>query len=134
MSINKIGSMLQNKKKTEHVVNYDNTYVNKLDNMTLNEIVFQMFRRVIWKQLRRFLGCLTGLLVPFGDLLGHWRCLRTVLEASLEVLRRLGAVLEAKWTHIAFGLGNLWHLGSLLGRLGPKHAANMAPSLQPKRN
>ena len=45
----------------------------------------------------------------------------------------LGAVLEAKWTHIAFGLGILWHLGGLLGRLESKNVANMAPRWQPKR-
>ena len=42
-------------------------YVNKLDNIKVNEIVFQRFGRVIWKHLRSFLG-------PLGGLLGtSWR-------------------------------------------------------------
>ena len=34
----------------------------------------------------------------------------------------------------AFGLGILGRLGGLLGRLGAKKVANMAPSWFPKRN
>ena len=43
--------------------------------MTGKEIVFQMFRRVIWKHLRGFLG-------PLGGLLGaSWRLLGGLLQA-----------------------------------------------------
>ena len=56
-------------------------------------------------------------------------------KSDLEAfLGRIGAILEAEWALIAFGLGILWHLGSLLGRLGPKNVAHMVPSWQPKRN
>ena len=44
--------------------------------MTFNDIVFQMFRRVIWKLLRGFLG-------PLGGLPGaSWRPLGGLLGAS----------------------------------------------------
>ena len=46
----------------------------------------------------------------------------------------LGAVLEARWAHIAFGLGILLHLGGLLGRLGPNKVANMIPKGLAKRS
>ena len=63
-------------------------YVKKLNNMTLNEIGFQMFRRVIWKHLRGFLGPLGG---PLG---ASWRPLGGLLGASWGPLGDLLGVLE----------------------------------------
>ena len=56
--------------------------------MTFNDIVFQMFRRVIWKLLRGFLG-------PLGGLPGaSWRPLGGLLGASWGPLGGLLGVLE----------------------------------------
>ena len=56
--------------------------------MTFNDIVLQMFRRVIWKLLRGFLG-------PLGGLPGaSWRNLGGFLEASWGPLGGLLRVLE----------------------------------------
>ena len=61
--------------------------------MTLNDIVFQMFRRVIWKLLRGFLG-------PLGGFPGAWRPLGGLLGASwiffglLEVDLKLNTILD----------------------------------------
>ena len=41
--------------------------------------------------------------------------------------------LETSWRVLAFGLSILGRLGGLLGRLGPKKVANMAPTWLPKR-
>ena len=50
--------------------------MNQLDNTTLNDIVCQVFRRVIWKLLHGFLG-------PLGGLPGaSWRPLGGFLGAS----------------------------------------------------
>ena len=70
----------------------------KLDNMTFNDIVFQMFRRVIWKLLRGFLGPLGGLpgasWRPLGGLLGaSWGPLGGLLGV-LEVELKLNIILE----------------------------------------
>ena len=87
--------------------------------MTFNDIVFQMFRRVIWKLLSGFLGPLGGLpgasWRPLGGLLGaSWGLLGGLLGV-LEVDLKLNIILEG----LNFAGGPPWCcLGVALGVLG----------------
>ena len=78
----------------------------------MNDIVFQMFRRVIWKLLRGFLGPLGGLLGASWRPLGaSWGSLGGALGGFLGVLERdfnLSIILEGS----SFSGGPPWrHLG-----------------------
>ena len=91
--------------------------------MTFNDIVFQMFRRVIWMLLRGFLGPLGGLpgasWRPLGGLLGaSWGPLGGLLGV-LEVELKLNIILEGlnfaegpSWSRLGVDFWVFWgHFG-----------------------